>query len=224
MWGPHQSPFILAWINSINFIIRNYGIKFSFILKHFRKQKNCENCMPKGNMATKIYWKKRLWNLRGSKDEGGELKFIWKSKFEELFTKWKLKNYFWGMRVWEIIFFLNRWKEELRRTHGQSSMPEGGHTIHALEVWLDARIVTESGHDAMSLACPLDPIFNCYWLGMPSIEILTHNQPTYSHPSFHNKNSKLYGKLSEQHVIQEAWIVVTLLWISVASFLILLPF
>ena len=50
--------------------------------------------MPKGNMATKIYWKKRLWNLRGSKDEGGELKFILKSKFEELFTKWKLKNYF----------------------------------------------------------------------------------------------------------------------------------
>ena len=124
----------------------------------------------------------------------------------------------------EKLFFKNRWKEEVRRTHGQSSMPEGDHAIHALEVWLDARIVTESGHDAMSLACPLDPIFNYYWLGMPSIEILTHNQSTYSHPSFHNKNSKLYGKLSEQHVIQETWIIVTLLWISIASFLILLPF
>ena len=154
--------------------------------------------------------KEESWNL----SENQNLKsYLQNGNWKIIFEEWEC----------EKLFFKNRWKEEVRRTHGQSSMPEGGHVIHALEVWLDARIVTESGHDAMSLACPLDPIFNYYWLGMPSIEILTHNQPTYSHPSFHNKNSKFYGKPSEQHVIQEAWIVVTLLWIFVASFLILLP-
>ena len=41
MLGPHQSPFIFAWINSINSITRNYGIWFLLILKRFFfKKKN----------------------------------------------------------------------------------------------------------------------------------------------------------------------------------------
>ena len=61
MWGPHQSPFIFAWINSINSIIRNYGIESMLISKHFKKQKSCENCLPERKMTAKFYWKWDSW-------------------------------------------------------------------------------------------------------------------------------------------------------------------
>ena len=61
MWGPHQSPFIFAWINSINSITRNYGIESMLILKHFKKQKSCENCLLERKMTAKFYWKWDSW-------------------------------------------------------------------------------------------------------------------------------------------------------------------
>ena len=61
MWGPHQSLFIFAWINSINSITRNYGIESMLILKHFKKQKSCENCLLERKMTAKFYWKWDSW-------------------------------------------------------------------------------------------------------------------------------------------------------------------
>ena len=69
--------------------------------------------------------KEESWNL----SENQNLKsYLQNGNWKIIFEEWEC----------EKLFFKNRWKEEVRRTHGQSSMPEGDHVIHALEVWLSA--------------------------------------------------------------------------------------
>ena len=69
MWGPNQSPFILAWINFINSINWNYKIKVLFILKRF-KTKEVWKLFARRKYSNKILLKMRfLSDPKNSKDE-----------------------------------------------------------------------------------------------------------------------------------------------------------
>ena len=71
-WAPTKALLLLlllffAWINSINSIIRNYGIWSTLISKHFkikRSMKKMKKSLPKRKMATKILLIMEPWNLK----------------------------------------------------------------------------------------------------------------------------------------------------------------
>ena len=70
MWGPRQSPFIFAWINSINSIIWNYGIESMLILKHFKKTEELWKLLARKKDGIKILLEMGLLgDLKNSKDE-----------------------------------------------------------------------------------------------------------------------------------------------------------
>ena len=80
MLGPHQSPFIFAWINSVNSITRNYGNKFILILKHFFKIMEVMKIACHKKNCGKFYWKMDFQNLRKMlKMKNGRFKIILKN-------------------------------------------------------------------------------------------------------------------------------------------------
>ena len=112
MWGPHQSPFIFAWINSINSITQNYGIEFMLILKHFKKQKSCENCLSERKMTTKFYWKwdswvilkilrmkdRMLWNDLKKEVIKRGFGHVWRGKLNHLLLLSDIRRRMWDIR------------------------------------------------------------------------------------------------------------------------------
>ena len=82
MLGPHQSPFIFAWINSINSIIRNHGIRFMLILKRFKIMELGKLFARKKN-GNKTLLKVDFWKLikMGRMKKTGRFEIVPKPKF-----------------------------------------------------------------------------------------------------------------------------------------------
>ena len=64
MWGPHQSPFYLAWINSDNSIVWNYGTWFLACFKTFSNRGSmkiaCQKWKWQQNFIKNAIF--RIWN------------------------------------------------------------------------------------------------------------------------------------------------------------------
>ena len=84
MLGPHQSPFIFAWINSINSIIRNHGIRFMLILKRFKIMELGKLFARKKN-SNKTSLKVDFWKLikMGRMKNLGDLKLFQNRSFQK---------------------------------------------------------------------------------------------------------------------------------------------
>ena len=109
---------LILWIS----IIRNYEIKSTFISKHFKNKRKCENC-PHQRKWQQIFIEKRdFWDLKILRMKIWRIEIIWKTRI------WKII----GKLGFRKLFFLKarmkKWKSD--------TWPKGGHAyVHKWERW-----------------------------------------------------------------------------------------